>query len=106
MTAISVQGALPVPIKVNGVPLTKITMSALTVEESLAAVSTLTEGQYVAIGELCSMLSFGHDDDTATPVTYEQLAKSSKQNMDYLQSKRLELEKKERLAVAVENTPA
>ena len=102
MSRVSIQGMLPVPIKVNGVSQSKITMVTLTMEEQVAAITDGKEGQYVAIADLVACTKWGDDLETATPVTYEQLAGSSAQNRRYLVGLREQLEAKEREAAQLE----
>jgi|GEM_PF-5565405 len=95
---ISIEGKLPVPIVVNGQPMQEVTMSALTMEESLSAISKAKQGQYVQVNELASMLTWTHGAEGATQVTYEQLITSANQNRVYLIGLREALEEKERMA--------
>jgi fumarylacetoacetate (FAA) hydrolase family protein len=106
MTAISIQGTLPVPVLVNGVRIAKVTMTALSVEEIMEAHQTLEAKQYIEIGEFVAALQWGHDPESATAMKYDQLFKSSSQNLIYVRHLKAELDAKEREAAAEENTPA
>lgn len=100
MEKVTVHGVLPVPIyRPDGAALREVRLSALTVEQSLKAQMALREGQFIGIGELAAQTVL-LDGDGAHPLTYELLAGSSRQNWEYLQALRAELDAKERAATA------
>lgn len=102
MESIAITGSLPVPIVIlkdkKACPLVRVELSALTVEQSLRAQSTLKDGQFIGIGELAAQMTLLDDDGGRHAVSYEQLATTSRQNWDTLQMLRVELDAKERAA--------
>jgi hypothetical protein len=103
--AVLIDGMLPVAMVIDGVSMSKVQMTAMTVEESLLAASKLKDGQFVVIGELTSMTVLVGEDGLSVPISYELLAGSSRQNYDYLIGLKDDLAAKERQPVTMENTP-
>ncbi|AZN69309.1 hypothetical protein DX910_14675 [Acinetobacter haemolyticus] len=94
-----VEGQLPVAIKVlsgqTELKLKKFEMTTLDVEGLLELHSRLKPEQYTKIAEMCEQVKLIDDDGNAHDLLYESLMKSSKQNLEYLNAKRDELEVKE-----------
>ncbi|RSN77893.1 hypothetical protein [Acinetobacter haemolyticus] len=94
-----VEGQLPVAIKVldgqTELRLKKFEMTTLDVEGLLELHSRLESNQYTKIAEMCEQVKLIDDNGNAHTLLYESLMKSSKQNLEYLNAKRDELELKE-----------
>lgn len=102
MEPVKIQGTLPVPIVIlkdrKAAPLREVELSALTVEQSLRAQTALKEGQFIGIGELAAQVVLVDASGERHALSYEQLAATSRQNWEYLQALRAELDAKERAA--------
>lgn len=96
---IFVEGTLPISIKgLNGQPnlkLKKFLMKPMTVQQALDLQSKLKPDQYIAIAEICEQVEMIDDGGQSCPLTYEALMSSSSQNLNYLTTKKAELDAKE-----------
>lgn len=96
---IAIKGELPVAITVldgqKPLRLKQVVMQQLTIGQSLRAQSTLKANQFILIGELSSMITLVDDDGKEHTVSYEALESSSRQNLDYLNGLRVEMDVKE-----------
>lgn len=103
MEPVKIQGTLPVPITIlkdkKALHVREVEMSALTVEQSLRAQVALTDGQFVGIGELAACTVLVDAEGGQHALAYAQLAGSSRQNWEYLQGLKAELDAKERAAI-------
>ncbi|MEG2263002.1 MAG: hypothetical protein RSC68_01360 [Acinetobacter sp.] len=100
MEKVFVTGTLPVAlIKLDGQTTIKskeIVMTQLTAIEFLQSQQTLLEGQFISIGDLATMTKLVDENGNEHDITYDMLGNSSKSNLDYLNSKKVELEAKEK----------
>ena len=96
---IAIKGELPVAITVldgqKPLRLKQVVMQQITIGQSLKAQSGLKASQFILIGELSSMITLVDDDGKEHTVSYEALESSSRQNLDYLNSLRVEMDVKE-----------
>lgn len=99
MDELKLTGELPIAITVldgqNPLRLKQVVMRPITIGQSLRAQSALKANQFILIGELSSMITLVDDDGKEHAVSYEALESSSRQNLDYLNGLRVEMDVKE-----------
>lgn len=102
MDQIQVEGTLPVALKKlvgqTDIKSRKIVMRQPTSIEYLLAQSTLKAGEFIDIADLAAMTKLIDNDGNEQEITYDMLGHSSRINLDYLRSKRDELDAKEAAA--------
>lgn len=102
MMSFSLTGTLPVPMNVldgqQALKIAKVELVQLNVSDSLSVLAKLQPDQFVAVGEMAAMMELIDVNGKRHEVTYEMLSSTSRQNWDYLQQLRGELDAKEREA--------
>ena len=95
----NITGELPVAITIlegqHPLRLKQVSMRQITVGQSLKVQSDLKTNQWVAVGEIAAMVHLVDESGTTYPLTYEALESSSRQNLDYLNGLRVEMDVKE-----------
>lgn len=100
MDRLKIEGTLPVALKKlvgqTTIESKQIVMKQLTAIEYYAAQAKMEPGQWIEIGDLASMTKLIDENGQEHDITYDMLGHSSKSNMDYLKTKKEELEAKEK----------
>lgn len=99
MDQLKIEGTLPVALKKlvgqTTIVSKKVIMFQITAIEYIEAQATLTEGQYISIGDLTAMTKLIDENGQEHEITYDMLGHSSRSNLDYLRGLKEKLEAKE-----------
>lgn len=100
MDQIKVEGALPVALKKlvgqTTIESKKIVMTQMTAIEYMQAQAAMKDGQYIGIADLAAMTKLVDDEGAEYEISYDMLGYSSKANLDYLNTLKIQLEAKEK----------